>query len=172
MRSAERVCPPHQATSAGGRVAQKLNVTSPYVYSALRRSHEDRSSGNSSEVAEIRHGKIERDVIAHRVFNWVSDLKRELMRHIRQYNKAPRTVNRKYADPSRHISTESVVTGHWYAFPAEHPQQTQIPPDWREAADHLGFESNSSIRLSKRVAVQRTAEKDCQSAGQPAQVTL
>ena len=34
------------------------------------------------------------------------------MRYIRQYNQAPRTVKWKYADPSRHIGTESVVTGH------------------------------------------------------------
>jgi len=61
---------------------------------------------------ELWFGKIERDVIARGVFTSVSDLKRRLMRYIRQYNKAPRTVKWKYADPSRHISTESVVTGH------------------------------------------------------------
>ena len=52
------------------------------------------------------------DVIARGVFTSVSDLKRKLMRYIRQYNKSPRTVKWKYADPSRHISTKSVVTGH------------------------------------------------------------
>jgi transposase len=61
---------------------------------------------------ELWFGKIERDVIARGVFTSVSDLKRKLMRYIRQYNKAPRTVKWKYADPSRHISTESAVTGH------------------------------------------------------------
>jgi transposase len=61
---------------------------------------------------ELWFGKIERDVIARGVFTSVSDLKNKLMRYIRQYNKAPRTVKWKYADPSRHISTESVVTGH------------------------------------------------------------
>src|SRR5271155_1041033 len=61
---------------------------------------------------ELWFGKIERDVIARGVFTSVSDLKRKLMRYIRQYNKAPRTVKWKYADPSRHISTKSVVTGH------------------------------------------------------------
>src|SRR3954447_25022127 len=61
---------------------------------------------------ELWFGKIERDVIARGVFTFVSDLKRKLMRYIRQYNRAPRTVKWKYADPSRHISTESVVTGH------------------------------------------------------------
>jgi len=34
------------------------------------------------------------------------------MRYIRQYNKAPRTVKWKYADPSRHLGIGSVVTGH------------------------------------------------------------
>jgi hypothetical protein len=36
---------------------------------------------------------------------------RKLMRYIQRYNKAPRTVKWRYADPSRHISTESAVTG-------------------------------------------------------------
>jgi transposase len=62
---------------------------------------------------ELWFGKIERDVIAGGVFTSVADLKRKLMRYIRQYNKAPRTVKWKYVDPSRHISTESVVTGHY-----------------------------------------------------------
>jgi transposase len=61
---------------------------------------------------ELWLGKIERDVIARGVFTSVGDLKRKLMRYIRQYNKAPRTVKWKYADPRRHISTGSVVTGH------------------------------------------------------------
>ena len=61
---------------------------------------------------ELWFGKIERDVIARGVFTSVADLKRKLMRYIRRYNKEPRTVKWKYADPSRHISTESVVTGH------------------------------------------------------------
>ena len=42
----------------------------------------------------------------------VTDLKRKLMRYIREYNKAPRTVKWKYADPSRHIGIQSLVTGH------------------------------------------------------------
>jgi transposase len=61
---------------------------------------------------ELWFGKIERDVIARGVFTSVADLKRKLMRYIRQYNKAPRTVKWKYADPSRHLSTQSVGTGH------------------------------------------------------------
>jgi len=61
---------------------------------------------------ELWFGKIERDVIARGVFTSVPDLKRKLMRYIRHYNKSPRTVKWKYADPSRHISTQSVGTGH------------------------------------------------------------
>src|ERR1022692_2053195 len=65
---------------------------------------------------ELWFGKIERDVIARGVFTSVSDLKKKLMRYIRHYNKSPRTVKWKYADPSRHISTQSVGTGHQLAL--------------------------------------------------------
>jgi transposase len=61
---------------------------------------------------ELWFGKIERDVIARGVSTSVSHLKRKLMRYIRSYNKAPWTMKWKYADPSRHISTQSVGTGH------------------------------------------------------------
>ena len=61
---------------------------------------------------ELWFGKIERDVIARGVFTSVTDLKRKLMRYIRHYNKAPRTVKWKYADPSRHLGAYSAVTGH------------------------------------------------------------
>jgi transposase len=61
---------------------------------------------------ELWFAKIERDVIARGVFTSVPDLKRKLMRYIRHYNKAPRTVKWKYFDPSRRISSESAVTVH------------------------------------------------------------
>lgn len=61
---------------------------------------------------ELWFAKIERDVIARGVFTSVPDLKRKLMRYIRQYNKQPKPVKWKYFDPSRRISPESVVTGH------------------------------------------------------------
>src|SRR5690242_4905507 len=61
---------------------------------------------------ELWFAKIERDVIARGVFTSVKDLARKLMRYIREYNKAPKTVKWKYFDPSRRITTESVVTGH------------------------------------------------------------
>lgn len=47
---------------------------------------------------ELWFEKIERDVIARGVFTSVSDLKRKLMRYIRQYDKSPRTVKWKYAE--------------------------------------------------------------------------
>jgi hypothetical protein len=61
---------------------------------------------------ELWFAKIERDVIARGVFTSVKDLARKLMRYVREYNKAPKTVKWKYFDPSRRITTESVVTGH------------------------------------------------------------
>jgi transposase len=61
---------------------------------------------------ELWFAKIERDVIARGVFTSVKDLSKKLMSYIRHYNKAPKTVKWKYCDPSRRISTRSVVTGH------------------------------------------------------------
>jgi transposase len=61
---------------------------------------------------ELWFAKIERDVIARGVFTSVSDLKRKLMRYIRQYNKVPKTVKWKYFDPSRRITPPSAVTVH------------------------------------------------------------
>ena len=61
---------------------------------------------------ELCFSKIERNVIARGVFTSVSRLRRKLLHYIRQYNKSPRTVKWKYADPSRHLSTQSVGTGH------------------------------------------------------------
>jgi transposase len=61
---------------------------------------------------ELWFAKIERDVIARGVFTSVPDLKRKLMRYIRQYNEAPKAVKWKYFDPTRRITSESVVTAH------------------------------------------------------------
>jgi transposase len=52
---------------------------------------------------ELWFGKIERDVITRGVFSSVPDLKRKLMRYIRQYNKRPKTVKWKYFDPTHRI---------------------------------------------------------------------
>jgi transposase len=61
---------------------------------------------------ELWFAKIERDVVSRGVFTSVKDLARKLMRYIRQYNKAPKTVKWKYFDPTRRITTESTVTVH------------------------------------------------------------
>ena len=61
---------------------------------------------------ELWFSKIERDVIARGVFTSVPDLKRKLMRYIREYNKTPKTVKWKYFDPKRRITPTSTVTAH------------------------------------------------------------
>lgn len=62
---------------------------------------------------ELWFAKIERDVIARGIFTSVADLKRKLMRYIRKYNQAPKTVKWKYFDPTRRIDpSTSVVTVH------------------------------------------------------------
>jgi transposase len=61
---------------------------------------------------ELWFAKIERDVIARGVFTSVPDLKRKLMRYIRQYNKVPKPVKWKYFDPTRRITPSSAVTVH------------------------------------------------------------
>jgi transposase len=61
---------------------------------------------------ELWFSKIERDVIARGVFTSVTDLKRKLMRYIRQYNKQAKPVKWKYFDASRRITPDSIVTAH------------------------------------------------------------
>jgi transposase len=61
---------------------------------------------------ELWFAKIERDVIARGVFTSVPDLKRKLMRYIRQYNKDAKPVKWKYFDTSRRITPDSIVTVH------------------------------------------------------------
>ena len=59
---------------------------------------------------ELWFAKIERDVIARGVITSVTDLKRKLMRYIRQYNKKAKPVKWKYFDPSRRITPDPIVT--------------------------------------------------------------
>lgn len=61
---------------------------------------------------ELWFAKIERDVIARGVFTSLHDLKRKLMRYIRQYNKQPKPVKWKYFDVTRRITSDSSVTVH------------------------------------------------------------
>jgi hypothetical protein len=60
----------------------------------------------AEEVLDLL-GLVRREVVGDDV-----DLKRKLMRYIRQYNNAPKTVKWSYSDPARRITTESAVTVH------------------------------------------------------------
>src|SRR2546422_274097 len=53
---------------------------------------------------ELWFSKIERDVTARGVFTSVTDLRRKLMRYIKQYNKIAKPVRCAYADPTRRIA--------------------------------------------------------------------
>ncbi len=53
---------------------------------------------------ELWFSKVERDVIARGVFTLVTDLRRRLMRYIKQYNKTAKPVRWAYADPPRRIA--------------------------------------------------------------------
>lgn len=61
---------------------------------------------------ELWFAKIERDVIARGVFTSVTDLRRKLMRYIRQYNRTPKPVKWVYRNPAHRITTDSRVTVH------------------------------------------------------------
>jgi Transposase and inactivated derivatives len=51
--------------------------------------------------------RIQRDVITRGIFTSPKDLDKKLMRYIRQYNKDPRPLKWKYADPTRRITSSS-----------------------------------------------------------------
>lgn len=53
---------------------------------------------------ELWFSKIERDVIARGIFTSVPDLRRKLMRYIKQYNKTAKPFRWSYADPTRRIA--------------------------------------------------------------------
>jgi hypothetical protein len=55
--------------------------------------------------AELWFSKIERDVIARGVFTSVTDLRRKLMRYIKQYNKTAKPFRWAYADPTSNSDT-------------------------------------------------------------------
>ena len=61
---------------------------------------------------EMWFSKIERDVIARGIFTSVNDLKRKLMRYIRQYNKTPKPIKWIYRNTKNRITTNSNVTVH------------------------------------------------------------
>jgi transposase len=53
---------------------------------------------------ELWFSKIERDVIARGIFTSVTDLRRKLMRYIKQYNKVAKPFRWSFADPTRGIA--------------------------------------------------------------------
>jgi transposase len=61
---------------------------------------------------ELWFGKIERDGMARGVFTSIPDLRRKLMKSIRHYNQAPKTVKWRYFDSTRCITPGSIVTVH------------------------------------------------------------
>ena len=62
---------------------------------------------------ELWFSKLERNVIARGIFTSQTDLKRKLMRYIREHNKTARPIKWKYSDPRRRIhAAPSAVTGH------------------------------------------------------------
>jgi transposase len=61
---------------------------------------------------ELWFSKIARDVIARGVFTSVPDLRRKLMKYIRHYNNAPKTVKWRCFDPTRRVTPGSAVTVH------------------------------------------------------------
>jgi hypothetical protein len=73
---------------------------------------EVRPNVGGNRRADEMLAKIERDVIARGVFTSVPDLKRKLMRYIRQYNKDAKPVKWKYFDLARRITPASIVTVH------------------------------------------------------------
>lgn len=62
---------------------------------------------------ELWFSKLERNVIARGIFTSQADLKRKLMRYVREHNKTARPIKWKYSDPRRRIhAAPSVVTVH------------------------------------------------------------
>jgi transposase len=61
---------------------------------------------------ELWFGKIERDVISRGIFTSVSDLRKKIMKYIREYNKTSRPYKWSYRDPTRRVTVDSTVTGH------------------------------------------------------------
>lgn len=47
------------------------------------------------------------DIITRGVFTSIKDLDKMLMRYIRQYNKDPKPLKWIFADPARHITSDS-----------------------------------------------------------------
>jgi len=62
---------------------------------------------------ELWLNKLERDVIARGIFTSRHDLKRKLLRYIREHNKTAKPIKWSYTDPSHRIRADhSAVTVH------------------------------------------------------------
>ena len=61
---------------------------------------------------ELWFSKIERDLIARGIFNSVHDLRRKLMKYIREYNKSAKPFKWSYSDPTYRITADLSVTVH------------------------------------------------------------
>ena len=74
-----------------------------------RRVHMHYTPTYSSWLNQVENwfARIQRDVITRGIFTSPKDLDKKLMRYIRQYNKDPRPLKWKYADPSRRITADS-----------------------------------------------------------------
>jgi transposase len=57
---------------------------------------------------EIWFSKVERDVIARRIFTSVKDLARKLRRYINAYSANAKPIQCKYSDPTRRIRSNVV----------------------------------------------------------------
>lgn len=66
--------------------------------------HYTPTSSSWLNQVELWFSKIERDVIARGIFTSVTDLRRKLMRYIKQYNKTAQPFRWSYADPTRRIA--------------------------------------------------------------------
>ena len=86
--------------------------TTPLVQAFLakhRRVHMHYTPTYSSWLNQVENwfARIQRDVITRGIFSSIKDLDKKLMRYIRQYNKNPKPLKWKFADPSRRITADS-----------------------------------------------------------------
>lgn len=91
-----------QSTTLSAHKTQKVR-TFLAAHPAVSLQYTPTYSSRLNQV-ELWFSNIERDVIARGVFTSVTDLRRKLMRYIRQYNKTAKPSRWSYADPSRRIA--------------------------------------------------------------------
>jgi transposase len=74
-----------------------------------RRVHMHYTPTYSSWLNQVENwfARIQRDVITRGIFSSIKDLDKKLMQYIRQYNKSPKPLKWKFADPTRRITANS-----------------------------------------------------------------